>query len=498
MDSHSLSMLSDAEVMERLEELLGNERQLTAAVLVHLGEVEARRLYLPAACSSMHVYCTRVLRMSVDQSFKRIRAARAMRRYPVVASAVMEGRLHLIGVLLLAPHLTDQNAAELVAEASGKSKSEIEVLLARWAPRPDVPQLLEPLPDQTGLVAPERAGRIGANARLTPLSPGRFALQLTISDQTRCKLARLGALLSHQVPSGDLSVLFDLALDSLLAKVEKKKLGKTCAPRSGTASRVKRYVPHEVRRHAVARDGLQCSFISEDGRRCDETRFLEFDHVIPIALGGDSTDGVRVLCRAHNRFEAERLLGRHVVEAGRVARARHRKRLREVPPFNGGANSSAAGAAERVARIDEKAAKDGCEPELVARSGEEVVLEDRGLLLDAVVDEVAVRQESVPIGAGVAATAGEEGAHGAGDDVDADRGLPHVSDFVDQDGATLDGRSAEVFAIDGVGCVDGVAQRDQGARALQREGAAAHHADRVVVDRISEQRGEEGALAASE
>ncbi|HEY8142900.1 MAG TPA: hypothetical protein VIG06_09515, partial [Kofleriaceae bacterium] len=66
-------------MVERLEELLREERRLTAAVLVHLGEVETRRLYLPAACSSMHVYCVRVLGMSEDQAFKRIRAARAVR-----------------------------------------------------------------------------------------------------------------------------------------------------------------------------------------------------------------------------------------------------------------------------------------------------------------------------------------------------------------------------------------------------------------------------------
>ena len=47
--------MSDREVVERLEELLKEERRLTAAVLAHLGEVEARQLYLPAACPSMSV-----------------------------------------------------------------------------------------------------------------------------------------------------------------------------------------------------------------------------------------------------------------------------------------------------------------------------------------------------------------------------------------------------------------------------------------------------------
>jgi hypothetical protein len=61
--------------------------------------------------------------------------------------------------------------------------------------------------------------------------------------------------------------------------------------------------------------------VSEDGSRCDETGFQELDHVVPVALGGAPTvEGVRVLCRAHNQYEAERVLGRAVVETGRAER----------------------------------------------------------------------------------------------------------------------------------------------------------------------------------
>jgi hypothetical protein len=147
MQAENVSTMSDGELVARLRELLGEERRLTAAVLVHLGEVEARRLYLPAACASMHGYCTRVLGMSDDQAYKRIRAARAVRRFPVVGTAVADGRLHLCGVLLAA-HLTDGNADELVAEASGKRKAEIEVLLARRAPKPDALARLERVAQQ--------------------------------------------------------------------------------------------------------------------------------------------------------------------------------------------------------------------------------------------------------------------------------------------------------------------------------------------------------------
>ena len=323
--------MSDREVMERLEELLRQERRLTAAVLMHLAEVEVRRLYLPAACSSMFAYCTRVLGMSEDQAFKRIRAARAVRRFPVVAAAVEAGRLHLCGVVLLAPHLTVENADELVAEASGKRKAEIEVVLARRAPKPDVQARLDRVAEQVELV-PGRpgCGAVGvapgppAETRATKvaaLAPERFALQVTISEATQQKLLRAQALLRHQVPSGDLAEVLDRALDALLDKVEGRKHGKTSRPRAAKKSSVRRYVPRAVRREVVARDGARCSFVGEDGRRCEETGFLELDHVTPVSrVGESSAEGVRMLCRAHNQYEAERVLGREVVAAGRCAR----------------------------------------------------------------------------------------------------------------------------------------------------------------------------------
>ena len=260
-----LERMSDREVVERLGELLREERRLTAAVLMHLGEVEARGLYLPAACPSMFVYCTRVLGMSEDQAFKRIRAARAARRFPVVAMAIEEGRLHLSGVVLVAPHLTDESAEELVAEASGKSRAEIEIVLARRAPRPDVPERLERVAEPAVLVPgpPPDAGA----AKVAPLAPERFALQVTIGEETQKKLMRAQALLRHQVPSGDLAEVLDRALDALLDRVEGRKLGKTRGPRAAKKSASRRHVPRAVRREVVARDGARCSFVAEDPRR---------------------------------------------------------------------------------------------------------------------------------------------------------------------------------------------------------------------------------------
>ena len=59
----------------------------------------------------------------------------------------------------------------------------------------------------------------------------------------------------------------------------------------------------------------RCSFVSKEGRRCDSTHRLEYDHIIPRAVGGKSTeDNIRMLCRSHNAHAAAEVLGRQRVE----------------------------------------------------------------------------------------------------------------------------------------------------------------------------------------
>jgi 5-methylcytosine-specific restriction endonuclease McrA len=71
-----------------------------------------------------------------------------------------------------------------------------------------------------------------------------------------------------------------------------------------------RYVPAHVRRAVWERDGGQCTFVSETGHRCPSRRFLELDHIEPVARGGRPTvDNTRLRCRAHNQYEAEQILG---------------------------------------------------------------------------------------------------------------------------------------------------------------------------------------------
>src|SRR5438093_12942149 len=75
-------------------------------LLVHLGEVDERKLYLECAFPSMFEFCVGELRFSEDAAYNRIMVARAARRLPAVIEAMRSGQVHLSGLRLLAPHLT--------------------------------------------------------------------------------------------------------------------------------------------------------------------------------------------------------------------------------------------------------------------------------------------------------------------------------------------------------------------------------------------------------
>jgi hypothetical protein len=142
---YQLEHVSDEALHTDVKTLTGRYNGLTAELLAHLAEVDARGIYRERACSSLYTYCVYELRFSEDEAQRRSRAARAARAFPVVFEMLAEGAIHLTGLLLLAPYLTAENHAGLLARARFRTKREIEHLVAEFAPRPDVPARIEPL-----------------------------------------------------------------------------------------------------------------------------------------------------------------------------------------------------------------------------------------------------------------------------------------------------------------------------------------------------------------
>jgi hypothetical protein len=326
----SLTELSDDELVSRISAICFEGYRLTARLLVHLIEVEERRLHLRAACSSMFDFCIRKLGMSEGAAYRRINGARMARKFPALLSRIERGELCLSTLVLLRPHLTEANVEELVTAVCGKTQRAVEEHLARIAPKPDAPTMIVPIPRtpmQGEIVtASERAGATtfmhlpeapSSPSRIEPLSEARFKVQLTASTKLRDKLERARDLMRHRNPNGDLAVVVDAAVDALLEKLERERLGKATRARRTARSTKPGRVSTAVRREVFARDGERCTFRGEDGERCPARGFLEVDHIEPRALGGaDEANNLRVRCRAHNLLYAEQVFGQeHMARA---------------------------------------------------------------------------------------------------------------------------------------------------------------------------------------
>jgi hypothetical protein len=73
-----------------------------------------------------------------------------------------------------------------------------------------------------------------------------------------------------------------------------------------------------VKRAVRERDQGQCTFVSDSGRRCPARSLLEFDHIDEVSRGGRATvAGMRLRCRAHNQYAAERTFGTEFMNAKR-------------------------------------------------------------------------------------------------------------------------------------------------------------------------------------
>ncbi|HEX2874190.1 MAG TPA: HNH endonuclease [Polyangiaceae bacterium] len=143
-----LAHLSDDELLANTRRLVGRSNQVLATLLVHLAEVEARGAHRTRRCASLYTYCIYELRFSEDAAARRSAAARLVKQFPPLFGAIADGELHLTGLLMIGPHLTPENHAEVLGRAKFRTKKELGKLVRELCPLPQIPDRIEPLGPQ--------------------------------------------------------------------------------------------------------------------------------------------------------------------------------------------------------------------------------------------------------------------------------------------------------------------------------------------------------------
>jgi hypothetical protein len=344
--------LSAADAMQKLDAIDLEEKARVAEGIALIAVIDHRRDYLGAGYASMCSYCTGRLHMSEDRALKRIQVARAALRIPEIFEYLADGRLSVSTAATLAPHLEPESASELLAASAFRSRQELLRLIADRA-RPSAEtsseaeggllvelssdshapghvnsreESSEPATEAScaGPVAPAPANH-ARRGRVFSSASGGHEVRLSLTDEEHDDLRQAQSLLGHAVPSGDPAIIYARAMKLLVAHLKKQRLG--AKPASAVTTARGRRIPKPLIRLVWERDGGRCAFVGTDGHRCEETRRLELDHIVPVAQGGGSNpENLRLLCRPHNQFEAERVLGKEHVEHKRELAQRERSR----------------------------------------------------------------------------------------------------------------------------------------------------------------------------
>ena len=251
---------------------VGNGNGNGNGVRKHLGEVEARGIHRARSCASLYTYCIYELRMSEDAAFRRARAARIARQYPVVLDKIAAGEIHLTALLILGPHLTEENHLNVLERAKHRTKKEIASLVRMLDPLPDVASVVEPLgpvrsplairtgtwgdmmaalcgpvrelepgdrpsdwidpdadlladdtPHDPGAEQPPTANRASDPATEPSFSPQRYKVQFTATQEYVDLLEEARDLLAHAVSSRSLEQVHLRAMRLLVAELKKRK-----------------------------------------------------------------------------------------------------------------------------------------------------------------------------------------------------------------------------------------------------------------------------------
>jgi 5-methylcytosine-specific restriction endonuclease McrA len=365
----SLRLLSDRHILTRIHELTRHERALTLQVLLHLNEIERRRLHLKQGYSSLFDYCVSALKYSESAAVRRVRAARCVRRFPEVYALLDANELSVCALSKIARVLSVSNSHALLERVRARSLREIDAIVAEYEPRPKPREIVQPvvvpvratlpataaIPLDTPPAAPsisaacERSAyrHSGGKDLTTPAVPApqreapaetltekRMLMRFSGSEAFMAKLEKVRSLAWHRLsPDASLEEVFELALDAFIEAHDperrRQRREKRAQSRTGAGRNLEarpshpRKIPAAVRDEVFVRDRNRCTFVGQNGRRCASTSALQVDHIVPVARGGPGTaDNLRLLCAYHNRLEAERLLGAATMDRFRQSACR--------------------------------------------------------------------------------------------------------------------------------------------------------------------------------
>lgn len=294
-----LRKLSDEALDQNLLSYVRKEKEVLKEVLLHIAEVDRRRLYLKMSYSSLHVYLVERMGYDGGSAQRRIDAARLSHQVPSVIQQIDRGEINLSQVTFLQKSLRQakgQNTApgfkaDLLEEIKYKTLAQTQSTVCRALNI-----------------------ELKASPKVTHQANESVRLEVTLSKEQWLKLQQMREALSNTLPTAD----WDQVLEYLADKVIEQK---TRVPKLRAAVRTQTEPREQIqsmeqptntskpknlglslKRQVLLRDKC-CQYRDlKTGKVCGSKWNLEVDHIKPLwAEGTNTIPNLRVLCANHNK-----------------------------------------------------------------------------------------------------------------------------------------------------------------------------------------------------
>lgn len=258
-----LRHLTDRVLLKDIKALVTREREVTSMILHHLREIEVRKAYSDLGFSSLFDYCVRELGYSEPAASRRVNASRLIKDFPDLEEKINSGALTLTNMAEASKFFRDEGIVtknekkEILSSIENQTKKECEKTLALFSNKEAVKKMC-----------------------------------ITVEEDTFKLFCELKGILAHRNFNDNqlMKHVFHVAREV----IENKRFGlnsKATPPAESTL----RYIPASVKKEVYKRDLGKC-------QKCGGMYKIEFDHLLPHALGGKtSVENLRLLCFSCNQ-----------------------------------------------------------------------------------------------------------------------------------------------------------------------------------------------------
>jgi len=241
-----------------------------------LQQMDDCRGYRELGFKSLFEYATQGLQLSESVSYNFITIARKSKEVPRLQEMIQRQELTVSNARAIVPVLTPDNQAQWLSHAAHLSKRELEKEIAKEMPAAQIQE-------RARYVSEELHEKLKRVQDLVSSSTGRAASL----EET------LDALASLYIDKKD-------PLQKAL-RVEKRT--RLIQPVPGQVQNNPRFIPASIQHRVLLRDGGRCAQNLPSGARCQERRWLEIHHIVPVAQGGLSTlENLALICRGHHQM----------------------------------------------------------------------------------------------------------------------------------------------------------------------------------------------------